>query len=524
MGGEVRPFPRVVDLYDDDELRVVGGEQRGERRGVLARRVAATHDAPRRTGLGSDLERGEGSFLAGATLRRAVQQLPQPPGDVGSHRPAHRLGPVPVEHAAAGGGAADLPDERRLEQDAVVGDGPVRGRELQRRDRELVADGEARGAGPRPLRRRAQPTRRLGRELDARRRTEAEVAQHAVLLRRLEALRELHQRDVARNADRVGERERRQRLLVHNGAVEQLPAAALSRHPLAGQHAMQREQPRGSKDLRDRAGLERVGEGARPRRAVAPARGDREQLARRRIEHHDVAAVGVHAAQRLVERALGNLLELGVERQHDVVPGQGPGDDPRGRDVLAAGAVLQHHRRARHTRHETVERTLEPRRAAAVVVDAADHRPGKPRRRIEPVQDRLQVHAPQRADRLDGRGPVRAAEVGVALPQRSSHLGGGHAQGARDRERVARGILELVGGDTDVIRLLRDGDGGAAAIAQRAAAGGEHHLLGASGGGQGRPAMPLHHLDLGRPPQQHQEGEEHDADNRLEPDERARHG
>ena len=92
-----------------------------------------------------------------------------------------------------------------------------------------------------------------------------------------------------------------------------------------------------------------------------------------------------------------------------------------------------------------------------------------------------------------------------------------------DRLPIAGGILELVGSDADVIRLLRHGDGSATAIAERAAARGEHDALGARGRGERRPAAPLHHLDLRGAPQQHQEGEEHDAEDRLEPRERARH-
>ena len=134
------------------------------------------------------------------------------------------------------------------------------------------------------------------------------------------------------------------------------------------------------------------------------------------------------------------------------------------------------------------------------------------------------MHAAQRADRLDRGGSVGSAEIGVALPQGAPQVGGGEAQRVPDCLPIAGGILELVGSDADVIRLLRHGDGSATTIAERAAARGEDDALGARCRGQRRPAAPLHDLDLRRPSQQHQESEEHEAEDRLEPRERARHG
>src|SRR3989449_2752469 len=134
--------------------------------------------------------------------------------------------------------------------------------------------------------------------------------------------------------------------------------------------------------------------------------------------HHDVAAVRVHAAQRLVERALGDLLQLRVEREDDVEPGLGLGDHARRRLVLATGAVLEHDRGAGATREQAVERLLEARRTAAIVAQPADRGVRHLRSGIEAVEHRLEVHAAHVPQRLHLERAERAGEIGVASPQR----------------------------------------------------------------------------------------------------------
>src|SRR2546430_821871 len=129
-----------------------------------------------------------------AVESRAPPQAPSPAAcALSTHPPVPRAGAV----EQSPGGAIDLATQRRLQQYAVVGDGPVADGELERRHRQLVADGKARRARPAPFDRQPQPPRRLGRELEPRLRPEAEVAQQPALLGGCESGREPGHRDVA---------------------------------------------------------------------------------------------------------------------------------------------------------------------------------------------------------------------------------------------------------------------------------------------------------------------------------------
>src|SRR5207245_9212077 len=98
-------------------------------------------------------------------------------------------------------------------------------RHLDRRGGQLVAHGVAGGAGTRPLLRRAQASCRLRGKLDARERAEPEVRERHVLLFGSEPRRELRDGDIARDADRVGKRERGLRVVIGDRATEHTPLA-----------------------------------------------------------------------------------------------------------------------------------------------------------------------------------------------------------------------------------------------------------------------------------------------------------
>ena len=85
-------------------------------------------------------------------------------------------------------------------------------------------------------------------------------------------------------------------------------------------HAAVLEQRRGHERLGGRSGLERLGDHRRRRLArIETAARHREDLTGVRIENDDVAALGAHARDRVGERLLGDLLQVGVDREHDVV-------------------------------------------------------------------------------------------------------------------------------------------------------------------------------------------------------------
>ena len=195
--------PRVVDLHDHHELRIIGREDRREGRRVFAAHVVAVL----RTGRPCRSSRAPSSWPAAPSSPvppcpdRFAQELAQLRRDLGRHHPPHRLGRVPIEHIARR--VPHLAHQRGREQDAVVRDGPVRRRQLHRRHPELVAHRHA-GAGvlrlP-PIRAAPGSTARLARELRTGRRAEAEVPQRLELLLGPEARGELRHGDVARHLD-----------------------------------------------------------------------------------------------------------------------------------------------------------------------------------------------------------------------------------------------------------------------------------------------------------------------------------
>ena len=126
------------------------------------------------------------------------------------------------------------------------------------------------------------------------------------------------------------------------------------------------QQCRGGKQLGRGTGLERIGKGrgtdggdARP--APLPGR-QSQQLAVGGIEEDDIAPLRPHLRQRVVQSALGDLLQLRVQRQNHIVPRNRLADQPSGRVVAPAGAILEEHRLPRLAGENRVERELEARR------------------------------------------------------------------------------------------------------------------------------------------------------------------
>ncbi|PYP52099.1 MAG: hypothetical protein DMD45_05775 [Gemmatimonadetes bacterium] len=200
---------------------------------------------------------------------------------------------------------------------------------------------------------------------------------------------------------------------------------------------------------------------------------------------------------RVVQRPLPDLLEVRVEREHDVEPRHRRRDHPRRRLVFTALAVLQDHRRSRPAGEQRVERLLEPRRAVPVVAQPPDGGVGEGGGGIEPVEHRFEVHAADAPQRLHLEPAVRPREVRVALAQRLLPRARREAEPARDERAVGGGIAQLIRRDADVIGLLAEAERRAVAIEQRATPRRQDDALGALRLRLLRPATTLPDLHLG---------------------------
>ena len=120
------------------------------------------------------------------------------------------------------------------------------------------------------------------------------------------------------------------------------------------------EQRRGGKQLRRGARLEGIGKGGSPDGGDAGSspltRGQRQQLSVDRIEEDDVAPLGSHFSQRIVQPPLGNLLQLRVEGEHHIVSGHRLANETGRRVIASAGAVFQEYRLSRLPGENRVER------------------------------------------------------------------------------------------------------------------------------------------------------------------------
>ncbi len=173
---------------------------------------------------------------------------------------------------------------------------------------------------------------RLRRELRPGRRPEPEIAQHLELLLRREPQAELGHRDVAGGADRLGQGDialvdvHVPDRLESSGRFESPACSTRRRSPNTSSVLSTRsvlKQRGGGEELGRGPRLERIGEGGGSghRAGTDLPGGEREQLAGLRIQEDDVPAFRLHLLQRIGQPALGDLLKLRVDGEHDVVAG-----------------------------------------------------------------------------------------------------------------------------------------------------------------------------------------------------------
>ena len=125
--------------------------------------------------------------------------------------------------------------------------------------------------------------------------------------------------------------------------------------------------------LHRRPGLERLGDRRdRDLLRIEPAARHRQDLAVVRVEDDDVAALGAHARHGVGERFLGDLLKIGVDRQHDAASLGRRGARRDRRLVALPLRVLEDRRRARNAVQNGIERQLEPVDRLVVGVDVAN--------------------------------------------------------------------------------------------------------------------------------------------------------
>ena len=480
-------------------------EQPDETRRVMPRRVAPADVAARRTSLARHRVGAQRRRASRALFDHAEQHVGQLVRHRRRHDAPHRAPLVPPAHRPVG--AAHLAHQRRLEQHAAVGEHGVGGRELEWRHRQLVPHREARRTLLRPRARGAEPAGRLTRQLDAGRRAEAEVAQPLELLDRREPRTELRDPDVARQSDHVRQRDRRRRVHVVDHPVAERVAPVLGEDRVV-RRRLARTQQRGRREhLRRRARLEHVAHRG-TRRSAAPHARERQDLPGARLEDHDVAARGVRVRDRLGQRPVRDLLQLGVEREHDVHAVHRLGRWARGRGVGAAPVVAQHHRRPSPAREQRVESALQPARPPALRV----HPPHDPRReigpRVEALQPPPQVYAAQVLERRHRAPPVGARPLhpdAAGVQRRGDRLARLRELPREERRRPAR-VVHLARRHADPERLLRQGERHPIAVVERAPPRRQRDARGLLGRGARAPLLALGELQLRRPAHDRQRG------------------
>ena len=314
-----------------------------------------------------------------------------------------------------------------------------------------------------------------------------------------EPRREFHDSDVARPANHVGERRAADVVLVVDLAPVDLidPVARVHRILICDATAV--DQPRRHERLGRRPGLERVrDDSGRRLLGIEPPAGHRANGAGVRIEHDNVAALGAHSRHGIDERAIGDLLQVGVDREHDAVAfhRRRPRFDRR----LSALAVrvAHHRRRSRLSAKDGIERELEAVHSFVVRVDVTDE-PLRSRGHSVLARDhRERVDAAQRdrrsgvdSEKLLGHGEVLGRRVHRASDQRriDSQLRERRFQLARlphfaRRDLQADGLAAL---REDAVRRVHD-------VAARR---GDDALGGLLARGACAPSRALHELDVG---------------------------
>ena len=387
----------IVELHEDHDLRRLGREEPDEARGVLPFLVSAAVGARATCGarLARDLEAREVCRRARAARHDVAEQRAHRPRRVLAHDPPHdTLRRTECRFAV---GITHFLDELRLEELASIRDRRVCDRELQRRHGDLVAHCERDRREQRPLLHGPQPARRFARVRQPRRHAEAGIAQRLVFLAGRETVRDRRHADVRGELDHLGEAHRGLAMHVADGAPIHRQQAVMRIDRLVEAHAPFLEQRRGDERLERGARLERFGE----RRRTAgvrqcPAARQRADLARVRVEHDDVAAARVHLADRVGQRALGDVLQTMMQREHDRLARRRRRDLLLGRCEAASLAVLHQHRAAWDATQHAIERGLDAADGVAVVVDRAKQSPQAVRGRRHALQHGTRMHAAHR--------------------------------------------------------------------------------------------------------------------------------
>ena len=169
-----------------------------------------------------------------------------------------------------------------------------------------------------------------------------------------------------------------------------------------------------------------------------------------RIENDDVATLSAHARDRIGERLLRDLLQVGVDREHDVVALRRRGARLDRRLAAHAVHVADDSPRAGGAAQNRIERQLEPVDRLVVAVDMTEDPARAFRNGVRARDGREGMHAVQR-DR--GRG-VDLQEPAGNREVLSVAVGGARDEGAIDRELPERGaklfrVVDFARGDLE---------------------------------------------------------------------------
>ena len=197
-------------------------------------------------------------------LRHDVDEQPrQRPCGLGRDHLANRAGLEGARLAAVG--VEHRAHHLRLHQPPPVRDGAERGDELERGDRDLLADRHRRERQPRPVARVTDEPATLARQADPGRAAEAEIRNVAVVAVATEREPDPDRADVRGVLEHLGEGEPAVFLPVADGRAGDGDHAVAAVDPIGRLDDAFLERPGGEDHLEGRPGLERVGD-----RAVAP--------------------------------------------------------------------------------------------------------------------------------------------------------------------------------------------------------------------------------------------------------------
>ena len=307
---------RVAELDHHHELRRVRRKDAGEVRIVLTRRIATRDDAAWRAGLSRERVRGEIRFDRGPALDDAREQLSHGTRDVLGHDAPHDASRVAKAHLALR--RADFFHDDWFQKLTAVRDRGIRKRELQRSDRHFIPHSERSGCLSRPRARRTQRAGGLRRIGYPRLRAQPEVPQRLEFFPGRQAIGELHDADVAREADHVRQGERRGRRprmrLVVDRTSMQLVRSSACRHDIGRARLPLREQCRCDQRLERGPRFEGLGDrSSRGGHDSMSLPRHRQHLAATGVQDHDVAALRIHSRDGVRQRALGNVLQLVID-------------------------------------------------------------------------------------------------------------------------------------------------------------------------------------------------------------------